>query len=140
MISHLPMISILLTDNAQFLFNLIQSVVGFDIFDPNQYIDFGFTETVSWFERFSDCGYEGQNYFKNIGGVATFMHLLILKIIFNPVFNVLHKLGVKGIANTISKLKMSRVEVVSSVILTFTSAYYELLIGSLLALPMITSI
>ena len=35
---------------------------------------------------------------------------------------------------------MSRAQVVSSVILTFNEAYFELLIGSLLALPMINSI
>jgi hypothetical protein len=72
MISHLTMINVLLTDNTIFLYSLIQTVVGFDLWSPFDYYDFGFTETLPWFDRFDWCGYGSQNFYENIGSVALF--------------------------------------------------------------------
>lgn len=57
MLSHLGMINVLLTDNALFLYELIQKVVGFDLYSPFDYYDFNFTETMPLFDRFDWCGY-----------------------------------------------------------------------------------
>lgn len=56
-ISHMPMIDVLLTENVLFLYKLIQTVVQFDLFNPFDYISFGFSETPRLYDRFAECGY-----------------------------------------------------------------------------------
>jgi hypothetical protein len=116
-------------------------VVGFDLWSPFDYYDFGFTETLPWFDRFDWCGYGSQNFYENIGSVALFQYIFMVRLIMNPVFTLLQKLGVRGmIPKYMASLRWTRNQQISGTILIFLEVYFELIIGSLLALKMFDSI
>lgn len=92
------------------------------------------------FARFSDCGYGSLNFFENIGSVALFQHIFYFRMLLNPICSLLFKLGVKSMNNVMGKLRIDRISLISQTILVVSEFYFELLIGSLIAVDMLSSI
>jgi len=64
------MFNILLTENLFFFLGEMQTVVGWDTWNPFYGADLNFTPTFSKEMRFEWIGYTSLNYFENIGSIA----------------------------------------------------------------------
>lgn len=62
------------------------SIVSVDLFSPTEYVDFDFTETDPWSERFDWVGYGSVNFFENMGSIFVFAFLEIVLIVSSFVF------------------------------------------------------
>ena len=54
-------------------------IVSFDVFNPTEFYDFGFTETGPYHGNFEWLGYETSNFYECIGSVLLFGLILLLK-------------------------------------------------------------
>lgn len=81
-----------------------------------------------------------QNYFENIGSIALLQVVFLFRALLNPTMHLLNRLGVKRMAQSISWLKIGRVELCNATIMVFLEAYFEMLIGALIAVNMYKSI
>jgi hypothetical protein len=83
-IAHIPLNTITLPANAFFLFKFLAEVVSFDIFEPADHYDFGFTETDPYNEQYEELGYETKNFIENLGSIALIMIIIALRQILQP--------------------------------------------------------
>lgn len=77
-----------------YVFEILIQVVSFDFNDPNEFIDFGFTETEGYDERFSWLGYESSNFYECLGSIVYFIVLLLLKLALVPVCFLFRKMKI----------------------------------------------
>jgi len=139
LISHLPMLDILLTENVYLFLGEMQAVVGWDIYNPFTNVQ-EFTPTLPLYQRFELIGYSSSNYFENVGSIALLQLLFLARVLMNPFLHMLNNCGVKKVINMMSMFKLGRVELCNAVIMVFMSFYMEMLIGALIALNMYQAI
>ena len=80
-LAHLPLTDINMSANVLQIFQIMISIVSFDYFSPNDYIDFKFTKTPSWSPNFELLGYKTCNYFISLGSIAVFATLQLMIVI-----------------------------------------------------------
>ena len=88
-LAHLPLADVVLPANALQQFDIMIQVVSFDFFSLTDYIDFGFTLTPTWSERFEWIGYSSVNFFENMGSILVFGFFNLLLILLSAIFRFL---------------------------------------------------
>ena len=68
------------------MFDIMIQFVSFDFFSPAVYIDFGFSATPAWTERFAWVGYNSVNFVENMGSILVFALLQVILILVSLVF------------------------------------------------------
>ena len=132
-ISHLPLIDVLLTENSYYMYQVILALVGFDLYDPFSRVELDFSETMPIFERFAEVGYDSCNFFTNIGSIALFQFIFIINAIIGPFFYYLGQVGVRTCRVCIRRVGMTTTTIKRGGILLVAEAYFELLLASLLS-------
>ena len=59
-------------------FEIVQSVVSFDYFQPTEFIAVDFNETAPWSERFETLDYGSLNFVESMGSILIFCALQVL--------------------------------------------------------------
>ena len=75
--AHLPLINIEFSSGSYFIFDIIIQVVAFE-YIPIYLIDFGFTETEAWSDRFLWLDYDSSNYVYLMGSLLVFLLLILV--------------------------------------------------------------
>ena len=78
-IAHLPLNNVNFPLNAHRFYYFLTKVISFDIFNPTDFYDFGFTETGPYYSNFEWLGYESCNFYECIGSVPLIAVILFLK-------------------------------------------------------------
>ena len=87
-LAHLPLAQMAeLPATASESFEIMQSIVSFDYFQPTDYITIDFTETAPWSEKFDTLGYGSINFVDGMGSILVFCIILVLYAIITAIFS-----------------------------------------------------
>jgi hypothetical protein len=135
MIAHLPLNNVLFTNNLYYVFEILISIVSFDLMSPFDYIEFGFGENDPFSENLEWLGYDSVNFFTNLGSIAMFMSFLVVNTMVNPILTIMKWRGY-DVCNVVSKYRMKFNTMINGWITVYMECYFELFIAAICGLLM----
>jgi hypothetical protein len=118
-------------------------VVGFDLFNIFSYFPdvFAFSEVQPWHYWFANnqTAYNDVNFLNNVGSIALFLMIFVLRLLMNPLFGLLQKLGVRG-HNCMVSMYVGRLKLINMTLTILSEAFIELLIGGIMNIDMLTQV
>ena len=90
-LAHLPLAEMAkIPASALESFEIMQSVVSFDYFQPTSYIEVDFTEMDPWTENFAELGYDSINFVEGMGSIIIFCSWQVIYAIITILFYVMN--------------------------------------------------
>lgn len=137
------MINLNFSADYLFLNGFIQQVVGFDLFNIFSYFPdvFAFSAVEPWHSWFANnqTAYNDVNFLNNVGSIALFLMIFGLRVLMNPLFGLLQKLGVRG-HNYMVSMYVGRLKLINMTVTILSEAFIELLVGGIMNIAMLTQV
>ena len=84
--THIALYGVPFTANTWVIFKVLLRCVTYDFLPLHEMIDFRFSETPPWNDRFGKLGYESSNFVEALGSISLFILYNLLLCGFSAVF------------------------------------------------------
>ena len=84
--AHIPLMNFNVPAPAYFIFDILIQIVAFDFLPITSLINFGYSRTEPFHDKFVWLGYEESNFIHNLGSLSLFLTYFLLKGVFVVIF------------------------------------------------------